>query len=320
MACKYGPAHTGVYSISSVCHSSRSGRIMDAVSSLSKQHAKLADCQSQCTNKLTQVISALEEISVRGQSQAPENESEDARKNSTEDEEVCEYEDACETLQHTEQRPPQSDTLCVSASDRDVPGCPMNRLLDPVETVQTRLQTTDPAALDSMLHYVISRQKSAVVSLHMQIRRCDTCPETCHCNCHSQRRWEIPRVLQKFLGALFVGYQGFSFRRPKCNLASCHGTWARTVTATYTFPRWFAAQSLHFAFESCSGQPSFGLFVQRRTSRFEENSIFQLAAQGNHEGIIANLDHGRAAPNDATADLSGFTALHVCSLSGCVSF
>lgn len=67
--------------------------------------------------------------------------------------------------------------------------------------------------------------------------------------------------------------------------------------------------------KTCTGDPSFGLTIQRRVDPARQDSIIRLARTGDTEAIRVMLDKRLAHPNDVDV-FSGEPALRVCDLEG----
>jgi hypothetical protein len=63
-----------------------------------------------------------------------------------------------------------------------------------------------------------------------------TCRTGCACACHSQQRTASPRLLNRVLGQLFVGYTGLPYLSPKCDNQVCAKSRAAKVSIEYWFP------------------------------------------------------------------------------------
>lgn len=64
------------------------------------------------------------------------------------------------------------------------------------------------------------------------------CSRACQCSCHIRQRLNTPRLLDEFLGALFIGYSGSQIIQ-RCNQKACREQNTFSATFMYQLPRWF---------------------------------------------------------------------------------
>ena len=166
----------------------------------------------------------------------------------------------------------------------------------------------DPSA--ALLDSLVTWRTSAVTWISLELRRCNPCMGVCGCVCHTHRTLQTPQNLHRLMGNLLIGYAGMSLWRPKCDVPSCCGYWAKAVKINYCFPQWFVARAVQLTWHNCFGGPEFEVSLQRRLPEFMENSVFVLAHAGNSEAVKTLLTHRKIMPNDAEAT-RGRTPLHV---------
>jgi hypothetical protein len=136
-----------------------------------------------------------------------------------------------------------------------------------------------------------------------------SCTPWCSCACHREWRFRTPRMLEQFIGSLFIGYSGLPVLRPPCNEHNCHLQSQPLTYVTYFFPRWFLSRMVTFmmTYTPLAG-PVASLKVQRTVPGNAD--IFNFTKQGNVVGIRTLFENGLASPFDVQFD-SGVTALHV---------
>lgn len=159
------------------------------------------------------------------------------------------------------------------------------------------------------------------------------CTRLCDCVCHKFSRRRSLEVINKLFGALFIGYvvvqlahvnklnqanvprySGLPVLSPKCNSKNCRNQAAYSLEITYRFPQWLLAKAIYLvAAKTCTGDPVFGLTVQRRVDRTRQDTIIQFANLGNNEVIRIMLDKREASPNDIDFSFGG-SALQVCGV------
>ena len=136
-----------------------------------------------------------------------------------------------------------------------------------------------------------------------------SCTPWCSCVCHRERRLRTPRMLENFIGSLFIGYSGLPVFRPPCNEKSCHLKAQPLTYVTYFFPRWFVSRMLSFMMTITPlAGPVISLKVQRTVPGNAD--IFTYAKLGDVDNIRRLLENGLASPHDVHSE-SGITPLHV---------
>jgi hypothetical protein len=136
-----------------------------------------------------------------------------------------------------------------------------------------------------------------------------TCDSECYCDCHQTKQARSPQVLDKLLGALFIGYTSLPLLRPSCNVSACHRQKSQGLKLTWYFPTWFVKRMIAFTYMH---KPGNGLQVSLKVARIVDNGapIFALTQLGDLNGIKALLTQQQASPLDA-GHLDGWTPLHV---------
>ena len=136
-----------------------------------------------------------------------------------------------------------------------------------------------------------------------------SCTPWCSCICHRERRLRTPRMLEQFIGSLFIGYSGLPVFRPPCNERSCHLQAQPLTYVTYFFPRWFLSRMVTFMMTVTPlAGPVASLKVQRTVPGSAD--IFTYAKLGDVDNIRRLFENGSASPHDVHSE-SGITPLHV---------
>jgi len=137
------------------------------------------------------------------------------------------------------------------------------------------------------------------------------CSASCKCSCHTRQRLSSPRLLESFLGTLFVGYSGSPLLTQKCDRASCHGRRDWSTSFTYRFPRWFVvARMIQLKAKATA---MYGPELSLRFNRMVDGKamVFHCATTGDVDRMKQLFQQGRASPSDVRYD-SGWTPFHVC--------
>ena len=157
------------------------------------------------------------------------------------------------------------------------------------------------------------RQVGQFGSMSFHVNRLSRCEGHCDCICHSRSLFTTPKILNRFLGQLFIGYAGLPIWIRKCNNATCTNQYARTMQVSYTFPGWLLMKTVDMAAAmTYNSEPSFGLKVRNRvpSGGATEDNLFTLARNGRTGDIIELFKQRKASPNDLSAG-AGQTAIHV---------
>ena len=136
------------------------------------------------------------------------------------------------------------------------------------------------------------------------------CSKSCKCSCHIRRRFSTPRLLDGFLGTLFVGYSGSPLLSQKCDDVSCHGRVNTTTSFVYSFPRWFVTSRVIQLKAKVTAM--YGPEISLRFNRIVNGKalVFHYATIGDVSKMKQLFEQGRASPSDVRYD-SGWTPFHV---------
>lgn len=149
----------------------------------------------------------------------------------------------------------------------------------------------------------------ATIGIRAELGNLSGCSRDCGCSCHLRRRLSTPRILDDFLGTLFIAYTGFPILNQKCDYASCRRRKNSSTSMIYQFPRWLI---ISWVIElKAKVTTMYGPEVSLRFNRVVDARalIFHYAFKGD-VGKIKNLfEQGNASPSDARFD-SGWTPLH----------
>ena len=119
----------------------------------------------------------------------------------------------------------------------------------------------------------------------------------CRCNCHRHYRSGNPRVFQKAIGQIFLGYTGLPIITPSCSMSDCDHHCDPTLWIDYYFPAWFLNWKLHaeIRIRQNSG-PEFSLRVSRVVPSSAE--IIRSALQGDTARVKSILRGRVGSPFD----------------------
>jgi hypothetical protein len=135
------------------------------------------------------------------------------------------------------------------------------------------------------------------------------CTPSCSCVCHKEAKLRTPKLLERLIGSLFIGYSGLPVLTKDCNEASCHLRAQPSSAITYFFPRWFLARAVAVVM---TRTPLAGPVVDLKFQRIVpgDADIFRYAMLGDIEKLESLFINGLASPNDVHAE-SGVTAIHL---------
>jgi hypothetical protein len=161
----------------------------------------------------------------------------------------------------------------------------------------------------------LSNSSPLAIRVSTQVRtiRCIGCP----CACHSETCAHTPRLFDRMLGQLFIGYAGLPLTRSKCDVATCDRGLAPSVSAEYWFPLgfwWSQILRLHVSYQAHLG-PQFALSTLRRIP--DSAQCVSFALEGNTEGLKDLFRRGLASPKDVS-DTRGYSLLRVRPVSLCI--
>ncbi|KAJ3463757.1 hypothetical protein MRS44_008543 [Fusarium solani] len=133
------------------------------------------------------------------------------------------------------------------------------------------------------------------------------CQSSCPCRCHSPRpslSWRLPRVLDAFIGSLFIGYTNSPMAPSSCNLKECSKARSIRLRLAYSFPLWFLNHTVHMLIEASTARPfTLALVSYRRIGYMvsDKNILFQVS-RGSLSGVRKILQTNRAALLDTAWD------------------
>jgi hypothetical protein len=132
----------------------------------------------------------------------------------------------------------------------------------------------------------------------------------CACACHTPQRAVTPRLVDRILGQLFVGYAGLPIFSPRCNIYTCEKAQIPQVIVEYWFPLgfcWSQIIRLQLAY-----QPNVGPHMQLSTLRRIPDSApcVAFALGGDIDGLKSLFKQGLASPQDVSST-RGYSLLRV---------
>ena len=138
------------------------------------------------------------------------------------------------------------------------------------------------------------------------------CAPGCLCTCHSTYHFRSPQVLDRILGACFVGYCGFPFQsRQSCTDVLCRAQRKFRTRVNYFFPSWFVSKMMAInVMGTFSGEISMCLSV--RGVLAPSANVFRLVLHDDYDGLRRLYSTRSACPNDVVINTER-TALHVSS-------
>lgn len=103
------------------------------------------------------------------------------------------------------------------------------------------MQTTLTRPTGALTH--VASQPSSVV--HIQTSVGQKCSPYCKCQCHTSSAVRTPRWARSLVGSFFVQYNSIPlFDRRTCNISSCRSTSRKSMTMTYSFPKWLVSRAI----------------------------------------------------------------------------
>lgn len=153
------------------------------------------------------------------------------------------------------------------------------------------------------------------IGVRAELRNLSECSRSCVCTCHIRRRFNTARLLDGFLGTLFIGYSGSPILSQKCDQVSCRGRKDSSTSVVYQFPRWFVISRIIELKAKVTAM--YGPEVSLRFNRVVDGKalVFHYATTGDTDKMRQLFEQGRASPSDVRFD-SGWTPLHVSNLGG----
>ncbi|KAI4280572.1 MAG: hypothetical protein L6R35_005863 [Caloplaca aegaea] len=147
------------------------------------------------------------------------------------------------------------------------------------------------------------------IGVRAELRNLSECSRSCVCTCHIRRRFNTARLLDGFLGTLFIGYSGSPILSQKCDQVSCRGRKDSSTSVVYQFPRWFVISRIIELKAKVTAM--YGPEVSLRFNRVVDGKalVFHYATTGDTDKMRQLFEQGRASPSDVRFD-SGWTPLH----------
>ena len=208
----------------------------------------------------------------------------------------------------------------------DVEGKPEAPVDGPLKTLQANEHDSSVAWTQSSLAAQVNGFLSSDIAsdevgdwssigVRADLRNTSECSRNCRCSCHIRRRLNTPRLLDGFLGTLFIGYTGSPLLSQKCDQLSCRGRKETSTSVTYHFPRWFVISRMVQLRAKITAM--YGPEVSLRFNRVVDGKalVFHYATTGDISKMKQLFVQGRASPSDVRFD-SGWTPLHVSILEG----
>ena len=141
-----------------------------------------------------------------------------------------------------------------------------------------------------------------------------SCSLDCRCTCHRSNRIGSPKLFNRVVGSLFVGYQSKPWFSLPCSYPSCRARSVR-ITYTYTFPQWLLKSTLYASMTfDCSNGPELILRVMR--VRSNSDAIFMTIKFDDSDIALANVQKLMNDKEASVLDVDSFgrTALHVSTI------
>ena len=192
----------------------------------------------------------------------------------------------------------------------------MTRLLMAQQRIELQLNTVEATCLGraagSNLQSAMQSSSRMISAPAIQISASMfhfPCKDNCTCVCHRRRTWRTPRLLDKLLGTLFLGYAGFPYVTPQCDNEKCIQRLSLTGLITYLFPSWLLARAVVLASRlSSTNGLEFSLRIPRVISATAP--IWNFCQVGDIDGVKGLFQQGLASPLDVGC-WNGFTPLTV---------
>ena len=129
------------------------------------------------------------------------------------------------------------------------------------------------------------------------------------CSCRTPASFRTPRLFDKALGGLFVGYSGYPSAFTKCAKEDCQAGFSARVT--YTFPFWLFWKMIDICLALSKYQdPCLSITVRAIVPVGAE--VFRLTRADDRIGLEKLFSSGGARPNDII-QYGDRSALHVCT-------
>jgi hypothetical protein len=173
---------------------------------------------------------------------------------------------------------------------------------------QLRLDTAEHSANIYLAGQLNSLLPPSAVAVQLSVQQRSMCVPSCSCLCHQWRQLRSPRVFDRLIGSLLVGYSGVPLMTVECTVKSCSVKASYAMKVCYRFPAWMLARAVLVSVYSRYGQPTAGLSVVQ--IRPHSSLVFAFAESGNATGLKHLFDHRLASPYDISAQ-TGDHPLHV---------
>ena len=153
------------------------------------------------------------------------------------------------------------------------------------------------------------------ITIRADLENIAECSTSCNCSCHIRRRLKSPRLLDGFLGTLFIGYSGSPLLSQRCDQVSCRGRRNSSTSFIYQFPRWFLISRMIQL--KAKVTKLYGPELSLRFNRVIDGCalVFYYATTGDLCKMKKLFQQGCASPNDVRFD-SGWTPFHVSIVAG----
>ena len=151
----------------------------------------------------------------------------------------------------------------------------------------SKISSTGPSAAMNVKMTYISEPKDP----------CSVRSQPCGCRCHTTHQVRSPSLLDRFMGALFVGYSGSPATLNKCSIRSCKARSFFKADIYYVFPPWLIRDvfiSILVRSFPCKITTSFTV----RNIVANASPIFHYAISNDGCGLQRLFDSRLARPND----------------------
>jgi len=187
-----------------------------------------------------------------------------------------------------------------------------------IRTIDTRMNEIRADVAESNTNMFFRGQLNSLlppsaVAIHLSLQQRMMCVPDCPCVCHRWQYVNSPRLLDRLIGSLVVGFSGVPLATRKCTVSKCRLKATYALRVCYKFPTWVLSTAVTFAIYSRYGQPTAGLSLAR--IRPHTSTIFALAESGDVDGMKVLFDNGLASPFDIS-EQTGDQPLHVSSHHG----
>ena len=194
----------------------------------------------------------------------------------------------------------------------DIQGKPGDSAEDSLKPLRTNEESLAVSVRKSPGSYFGSNQVGpwSSIGIRADMGNISECSRSCNCSCHVRRSLQSPRLLDGFLGTLFIGYSGSPLLSHRCDQVSCRGRKNSSTSFIYQFPRWFLISRMIQLKAKVTAL--YGPEVSLRFNRVVDGKalVFHYATTGDLSKMKELFLQGCASPNDVRFD-SGWTPFHV---------